>query len=433
MIKDYNINQNLSVNFNNAIGFLNGIQFNYPEAISFLAGQPDEDYFNIEANMLQFNKFVEYRLVNSEKTRLQVINAIGQYNKTAGIINDILVKYVHKDYNITVDENEVLVTVGAQEAFAIIVSTICNIDEDIILVENPGYVGLSSFAKIYDYSIKGIAIDEQGINLEALEKTLISSNEGDKKVKLVYVIPDHQNPSGVSMPTENRLKLLALAEQYNFLIVEDSVYNNFSYEEAQLPTLKSLDTSNRVIYVGSFSKSLFPGLRIGFILSDQIIENSNGENIPLIQEMTKVKSQTTNNTPSITQAILGGILVDLDFSLRAYNTEKLKSYKNKLQLMLSCLDEYVGNKTWSENIFWTKPKGGFFIKMKLPFTIDKNEVIKCAKEYNVLFCPMSFFYLDDGGTNELRLTFSNVAPKAIRQGVKNLSNYLKNQIEQSKH
>jgi (S)-3,5-dihydroxyphenylglycine transaminase len=433
MIKNYSLNHNLSVNFNNAIGFLNGIQFQYPEAISFVAGQPDEDYFDIESNMRKFDTFVAYRQANSEKSKLQIINTIGQYSKTNGIINDILAAYLQKDYNIETTENEILVTVGAQEAFGIIVSTICNLEEDIILVENPGYVGLSSFVKIYGYAIKGVSIDENGIDLNILEETLKASNQNGKKVKFVYVIPDHQNPSGSCMPLENRLQLLTLAEQYNFLIVEDSVYNNFDYGNTQLPTLKSLDKANRVIYVGSFSKSLFPGLRIGFIVSDQVIEHPNGDTIPLIQELSKVKSQTTNNTPTITQAILGGVLVDLNFSLKTYNAKKLASYKNKLQLMLSCLDEYIGvaNETWSKDISWTKPKGGFFIKMKLPFVIDKAQVITCAKEYNVLFCPMSFFYLNDGGNQELRLTFSNIEPKAIQQGIQNLANYIKDQIEQT--
>ncbi|MEM6684372.1 MAG: PLP-dependent aminotransferase family protein [Bacteroidota bacterium] len=433
MIKNYSLNHNLRVNFDNAIGFLNGIQFQYPEAISFVAGQPDEDYFSIESNLQKFDTFVEYRKANSDASRLQIINSIGQYSKTAGIINDILAEYLKKDYNIETTEPQILVTVGAQEAFGIIVSAICNLEDDIILVENPGYVGMSSFAKIYNYAIKGISIDENGIDLKLLEETLLTSHENGKKVKLVYVIPDHQNPSGSCMPLANRKKLLQLANQYNFLIVEDSVYNNFSYDNAQLPTLKSLDTSNRVLYVGSFSKSLFPGLRIGFIVSDQVMETPTGEAIPLIQELLKVKSQTTNNTPTITQAILGGVLVDLNFSLKAYNTEKLASYKNKLQLMLRCLEEHIGTArdTWAKDISWTQPKGGFFIKMKLPFVIDRTQVVTCAKEYKVLFCPMSFFYLDDGGSKELRLTFSNIEPSAIQQGVKNLANYIQHQIQQN--
>ena len=426
-LRNYSLNANIGVQFNNVIGFLNDVQFKFPNAISFVAGQPDEDFFEIEDHLAEFNTYVDYAMRKTGDSRKNAVNCIGQYSKTKGIINDLLAEYLQKDENISVKEKDILVTVGAQEAFAIAVATVCNRENDVILVENPGYIGVSAFAKVFDYNIAGVETDQEGINLQALKSALIQTDRIGKKVKLLYVIPDYQNPSGSCMPVGNRLKLLELARQYNFLILEDSVYNSFTYAQKKNPTLKSLDRYNRVIYVGSFSKSLFPGLRVGLIAADQTIENEKGQAVPLIDEMVKVKAQLTNNTPTISQAILGGVLLRHNCSLSEWSKPKYDSYKRKRDHMLSALSRHIGAHAdaWAKGIGWNEPDGGFFIKMTLPFHVDNAAVYQSASEYGVIFCPMRYFYLHSGGENELRLTFSNVSPDRIEAGVKRLSLYLK--------
>jgi (S)-3,5-dihydroxyphenylglycine transaminase len=428
LLRNYSINANLGNGFNNVIGFLNDIQYRYPKATSFVAGQPDENFFDIPDYLSKFDVFVDHMAAKTGRSREHVIKKIGQYNKTKGIVNDIVAEHLRVDENIHVREEDILMTVGAQEAFGIIVSTICDREDDVVLVEDPSYIGVSSFAKIFDYNIKGISTDEEGINLQELKNTLLTLSSMKKRVKLLYVIPDYQNPSGSCMPVGNRLKLLELAERYNFLIIEDSVYNSFTYAQKKNPTLKSLDKFNRVIYVGSFSKSLFPGLRLGLIAADQQIENAFGETVPLIDEMVKVKAQLTNNTPTINQAILGGVLLNLQYSLSEWSKPKFESYKKKQSVMINALDKCIGTQHWATDITWNRPEGGFFIKMTVPFTIDNEAVVECARSYNVIFCPMRYFYLGSGGENEIRLTFSNLSVTEIEHGVKQLSEFLKSML-----
>jgi (S)-3,5-dihydroxyphenylglycine transaminase len=339
-------------------------------------------------------------------------------------------EYLRNDENIHIKEENILMTAGAQEAFAIIVSTICDRENDVILLENPSYIGLSSFAKIFNYQLTGVSIDEEGIDLQELKNKILEVHRSHKRVKLLYVIPDYQNPSGSCMPIGSRLKLLELAQKYNFLIIEDSVYNSFTYAQKKNPTLKSLDKYNRVIYVGSFSKSLFPGLRIGLIAADQKIENEMGVSVSLIDEMAKVKAQLTNNTSTISQAILGGVLLDLNCSLSEWSKPKFESYKEKQTRMMESLDRHIGRyeDDWARDIKWNRPDGGFFIKMTVPFSVDSNSVLESAGKHNIIFCPMRYFYLDGGGENEIRLTFSNLSLENIENGVKLLADYLQSKV-----
>jgi monomeric phenylalanine-4-hydroxylase len=431
-LRNFSLNTSIGKDFNNVIGFLNDIQYKFPEAISFVAGQPDENFFEIENQLSKIDLFVTHIMQKTGESRKSVFNQIGQYNKTKGIINDLLAKYLHNEENINAKGDDLLVTVGAQEAFAIIVSTICNRSKDVILVEDPSYIGVSSFAKVFGYNIDGVRIDEEGIDLKALKNKVIEINKLDKRVKALYVIPDYQNPTGACMPIGSRLKLLELAQQYNFLIIEDAVYNSFTYAQKKNPTLKSLDKYNRVIYVGSFSKSLFPGLRIGLIYANQKVENDRGETVPLVDEMVKVKAQITNNTPGITQAILGGVLLDLDCSLSKWNKSKYESYKRKRDHILKALDEYIGvySTEWARDITWTRPDGGFFIKVTVPFEVDDQSVVESARQFKVIFCPMRYFYLT-GGKNEMRLTFSNLSHNQIEAGIKQFADFLAAKVRSS--
>lgn len=433
-IRNYQLNKQIGKTFNNVIGFLNDIQYKFPNSISFVAGQPDENFFEVENHLAKFDTYVNHITKQTGSCKIKTINKIAQYNKTKGIINDIIAQYLQNDENIHVTGNEVLVTVGAQEAFSIIVSTICNKNKDVIITEDPSYIGVSSFAQVFDYNIEGVRIDNEGLDLKALKNKIIDINASEKKVKLIYVIPDYQNPSGSCMPVGNRLKLLELAQQYNFLILEDGVYNSFTYSQKKNPTLKSLDKFNRVIYVGSFSKSLFPGLRIGFIVANQKVEDDYGRETALVDEMVKIKAQLTNNTSTINQAILGGVLLDLNCSLSEWSKPKLESYKVKRDHMIKCLNTYVKSyeDDWARGIYWNEPEGGFFIKMILPFEIDNNSVIESASEFNVIFCPMRYFYLNSGGENEIRLTFSNLSLDEILLGIKRLALFLQNVSVKSK-
>lgn len=426
-LHNFHLNRKIGRQFNDVIGFLNDTQYRHPDAISFVAGQPDERFFEVEDKLSRFSDYVEYMAGVTGESRENVTRRIGQYGKTKGLVNDLVAEYLRRDENINIKGEQILMTVGAQEAFAIIVSTVCERDTDVILTEDPSYIGLSSFAGVFGYPVAGVATDDEGIDLRKLREKIVELTLTGKNPKLLYVIPDYQNPSGSCMPIGNRLKLLDMARKYNFLIIEDSVYNSFTYAQKKNPTLKSLDRYNRVIFVGSFSKSLFPGLRMGFIAANQQVESEWGSPVWLIDQMAKVKAVLTNNTPAVCQAILGGILVSLNFSLHQWCEPKFRSYKQKRDRMLAALNRWIGvhREGWAREITWNQPDGGFFIKLVLPFEVDKHSVSECASEYNVIFCPMRYFYLASGGEKELRLTFSNLPLEHIDLGVERLAAYLK--------
>ncbi|HYC28859.1 MAG TPA: aminotransferase class I/II-fold pyridoxal phosphate-dependent enzyme, partial [Chitinophagaceae bacterium] len=228
-IRNYSLNKRIGREFNNVIGFLNDTQFKFPHAISFVAGQPDENFFEIEDHLSKFNVFIDHLVKVKSDTRENIIKKLGQYGRTKGVVNDVVARYLARDEDINVSSDHILMTVGAQEAFSVIVSTICSGAKDVILIEDPSYIGLSSFAKVFNHTIEGVPIDEEGIDLKCLKEKIMEINRSERKVKLVYVIPDYQNPSGSCMSIGNRLKLLEMAQRYNFLIIEDSVYNSFTY------------------------------------------------------------------------------------------------------------------------------------------------------------------------------------------------------------
>jgi DNA-binding transcriptional MocR family regulator len=431
VLEDLPINPALGKDYNNMFSFLNDTAARYPRAISLVAGMPDESFFDVEGHMSALEVFVDYVSATTGKSKTAVIDWIAQYNSSRGLICDILAKYLACDEDIHVTSRDIMVTIGAQEAFAILVSTLCTGPNDVILMESPSYIGLSAAAKLLGFRTQSVSLANDGIDLEALENKLATVSAAGSRVKMLYTIPDYQNPSGYCMSVEKRLALLKLAKQHNFLLVEDSVYNSFSYNEERNPTLKSLDKENRVIYVGSFSKLLFPGLRMGMIVADQKIRTKDGSVVPLMDELEKVKGAFTNNSPGITQAMLAGVLVREQFSLRQMNAPKINSYCQKRDALLAALNKFIQSysDTWAAGISWNKPEGGFFIKISLPFDISNNDVLLCAEQYGVLFCPMAYFYLDGGGHNEIRLAFSKCTPVELEEGVKRLANFFRSKAQ----
>lgn len=434
VLQDFAINPALGKDYNNMFAFLNDTAARYPQAISMVAGMPDDTFFHVDEHFSAVQLYVDHVSANTGKDELAVVNWIAQYNSSKGFIADILAKYLACDEGINVSPKDVMITIGAQEAFAILVSTLCAGENDVILMESPSYVGLSAPTKLLGFRGESVPLRPDGIDIDALEQKLQSLARLGKRVKMLYTIPDYQNPSGYCMSVEKRHQLLHLANEHNFLVVEDSVYNSFSYTGSRNPTLKSLDRHNQVIYVGSFSKLLFPGLRIGMVVANQRIKTKDGDIVPLIDELEKVKGAFTNNSPGITQAMLAGVLIREQYSLRRLNAAKIECYRQKLNAVLSALDSYIRpyENDWAEGISWNEPEGGFFIKINLPFDIGNNDVVFCAEHFGVLFCPMAYFYMDGGGRNEIRLAFSKGTPAELEEGIKRLAAFLRSKAKPGK-
>lgn len=412
------------------MGFLNEIQFSFPEAISLASGRPDDRFFDLRDIDRYFNIYTNYLSnVENDKTQ-QVLKKLGQYGKTQGFINDLIAKYLRLDYDINADPKDILINVGTQESLIISILTLCNKDEDVIIVEDPTYIGITHFSLIAGYQTIPVSVNSEGICLKKLEQNILQCEEKGKKVKLVYVTPDFHNPTGVRMPVKNRIKLLELAEQYNFLIIEDNAYGDFVLEGNKLPTIKSLDKNQNVIYVHSFSKTIYPSLRIGVMVANKPMRN----NKSLSDLMSKVKGYTTVNTPSITQAIVGGLLIDHQYSLHKYNKKKRNTLLTKRNKILEALTKYFKTDFFNglAKVEWNIPKGGYFLTLTLPINITQDDVLECAKGYDVIFTPMSFFYLGSGGENQIRIAYSNVHDDIIDKAIKSLSLFIENKILEKK-
>jgi (S)-3,5-dihydroxyphenylglycine transaminase len=422
--QEISVNHLLGNRISNSMGFLNDVSERFPEAISLVAGRPDDLYFDLENTMPAYAEYIRSFTEDHKRN----INSLGQYANCKGLINDILVKYLQEDEQIIVNKEDIMITVGAQEAFVVIITTLCNRETDVILIEEPGYMGISAYAQLSGYTIDGIDVGADGPDLEMLENRIREYQSAGKIVKVLYVNPDYQNPTGYCMPLSRRYQLLELAKQYNFLIIEDAVYNNFSYDGDKPPSLKSLPGNEQVIYVGSFAKILYPGLRIGITIADQVLKRKNGTQFRLMDEMEKVKSYISNNTPVLSQAVLGGTLIRNGYSLRDLNSKKICAYSSKRDTMLAALDAHIGvhKNEWSRDISWNRPAGGFFIRISVPFDVTDEEVLACASRHGVIFCPMYHFYLDDNaGKKELRLAFSSQTHDNIRKGIEHLAAFFR--------
>jgi (S)-3,5-dihydroxyphenylglycine transaminase len=251
-----------------------------------------------------------------------------------------------------------------------------------------------------------------------------------KNPRALYVIPDFNNPLGTSMSLDERWRLLDLARKNEILIVEDNAYGMFAYDTEPAPTLKSLDREGVVIYLGTFSKILFPGLRIGFLVADQEVEAAEPTTTcSLAQELSKVKSLTSVTTSPLLQAIVGGILLNANCSLRAMMQAKVEFYRANRDMMLACLEQHFNSDpVLAGAVSWNYPGGGFFLTVTLPFTFTEDMVRMCAEQYGVICCPMSFFSLLEGHENQIRLSFSYVSKDQIERGIFQLWKFVHDRV-----
>ncbi|HEY0640038.1 MAG TPA: PLP-dependent aminotransferase family protein, partial [Pseudonocardiaceae bacterium] len=232
---------------------------------------------------------------------------------------------------------------------------------------------------------------------------------------------DFANPSGASMAVPDRERLLAVARDEDLLVVEDNPYGFFSRDDEQRPTLKSLDRERRVVYLGSFAKTAFPGARVGYVLADQEVVDADGRRTLLADQLAKLKSMLTVNTSSISQAVIGGMLLRHGCKLRAANADTIGFYRNSLERLLSLLERHFPP---GSGVTWNAPGGGFFLVVNVPFQADDAALVRSAREHGVLWTPMYPFYLGGGGRRQLRLSCSYVTGARMDEGVRRLAEFV---------
>lgn len=404
-----------------SMNFLNEIANRFPDTISLAAGRPYEEFYATSDIGRYLDVYLAY-LRDKGLTPVQVRRALMQYGRTNGQIHELIAELLATDEKIHVSPDAISVTVGCQEAMVIAVRGLCAGPEDVLLAAEPCYVGITGAARLLGVEVVPVPEDGTGLDPRAVAEVARSVRAAGRRPRALYLVPNFSNPSGVSLSVETRHALLAEAAEADLLILEDDPYGLFGLDEEARPTLKSLDTDQRVIYLGSFAKSCFPGARVGFLVADQPVVDTAGRRTLLADELSTVKSMLTVNTSPISQAVIGGMLVAAGGSLRAANREKIAFYRGNLRGLLDALDRHLPEPVRStRGIRWNVPNGGFFAVVDVPFDADEKLLEISAREYGVLWTPMRFFYSEGGGARAIRLSCSWLTPAEIDDGVARLA------------
>ena len=359
-----------------------------PEIISFAGGMPDPASFPYDL----VNKYSNELLSGDTKT------AILQYGPTGGYAP--LIKNLAKAYNVS--EDMIQITTGAQQAIDLIGKAFLDAN-DTILVENPTFLGSLQTFKLYGVNIVPVETDENGIIIEDLIEKIEKHNP-----KLLYVIPNFQNPTGITTTLERRQQISDIASEKNVVVIEDDPYGRLRLDGEHIPSIYSLNKTGHVVYVASFSKTISPGLRVGAAIGHPDI----------IRKVTVGTQSTSVHATMLSQAIVNKFLEEE--KLEGHIENMCKVYKHKRDKMLSCLDEYMPS-----CVTHTVPQGGLFIWCTLPENINANELFKKAVEKKVAFVPGESFYCANAKTNTFRLNFSASNDEQIETGIKAIAETIK--------
>jgi 2-aminoadipate transaminase len=367
-----------------------------PGIISMAGGMPDS----------QNLPFKEVKEIINKWSFDKAISAL-QYGTTKGYppllegIKELMVK----EKNISMDDQEVLITTGSQQALSLLSKLFIDKD-DTVIVEIPSFIG--AIAAFYSYMGRpvGVPIDENGIIIDELVKKLEVLKSENKKVKFLYTIPNFNNPSGITLDQKRRKELLEVTNKYGVPVIEDDPYGELFFEgdAADYRPMKSIDKYDNVIYLGTFSKVLSPGIRVGWVVAPK----------ELVTKIELQKQSFDACTPTLSQIIAYDYLTN--GYIEAYTAKMRPVYKEKRDALLSSLQNYM-----PEQVSWTKPKGGLFVWLTLPGHLDSEEVFKIAVKRNVAFVTGDAFLPADYSKNFIRLTYGDLPVDKITSGVKILA------------
>jgi len=370
-----------------------------PEIISLAGGLPDPDAFPVDA-VLEI-----CRKVLKENSRVAL-----QYGETEGapILKDELVRTLREEEGLIVKPENILITTASQQALDLTAKLFID-PSDPILVELPSYLGAMQAFRSYGATMIGVKGDDDGMKMDSLTRKLAKLRREEEHYKFVYVVPDFQNPNGVTLSQPRREELVRLSREWEFVIIEDSPYRQIRFEGKSPEMLYKLDTSGNVVSLFTFSKTFAPGFRLGYIVANEM----------LIRKMTILKQAMDLCTSPFSQ------LVAAEFLRGGYYREHIKKvnaiYKRKKDTMLAALAKYM-----PEGVTWTKPEGGLFLWLRLPEKMDADALFSEALKENVAYVIGSAFHCDGSGRNTMRLNFSYPTEEQIDEGIRRLAQVFKN-------
>ncbi|RLF45667.1 MAG: aminotransferase [Thermoplasmata archaeon] len=369
-----------------------------PGVISFGGGLPNPGAFPVE----DIKKIVNDVLDEEGDIALQ-------YGTTPGrkkLIEEII-SMARKD-DIKADIDNVIITVGSQQALDLLGRVFLN-EGDTIFLGSPTYLGGINAFRSYGADMIGVPLDDDGMDVDKLEEKIKESRKEGKNLKMIYTIPTFQNPAGVVMSEERRKRIVEIAEENNLLLVEDDPYGKLRFDGKPLKPLKAYDEN--VVYLGTFSKILSPGFRLAYAIAPEEVT----------KKMVIAKQSIDLCTPTFTQSIAYRFIKE--GYMDRHIPRIIKMYKRKRDLMLEALEEY-----FPEGCKWTHPHGGMFLWATLPEHIDTKEMFKDAIKEKVAYVHGRAFYVDGGGSNAMRLNFSNPSDEEITEGIKRLGKVIEKKL-----
>lgn len=375
-----------------------------PDVISFAGGLPAPEVFPIE----RFKEASEVVLTEMGDRALQ-------YGTTEGHqpLREMLARNAGK-YGLKISADNVLITTGSQQALDLIGRIFIN-RGDRVLVESPTYLGAIQAWNAYGVKYVTIPFDDDGMQTDQLESRLRMG------LKFIYVLPNFQNPTGVTLSRDRRKQLVETANAYGVPIFEDDPYGQLRYEGDHIPPVVVLDDEIRakevpiyggnVIYTSTFSKILAPGLRLAWVVAP----------VEVIKKLVQAKQGCDLHTSTFTQYL--AYYVSNDPWMKTHIRMIRKVYKERRDVMLNALEEYM-----PEGVQWTHPKGGLFLWVRLPESIDTQEIFPAAVKEKVAYVPGASFHPKGGGHNTMRLNFSASKPELIMEGIKRLAKVVKDNL-----
>jgi len=372
-----------------------------PGLISFAGGLPAPCTFPSE-ELIEISREV---LQNESGLALQ-------YGMTEGddlLRDQLTARYQKTGLNIT--RENLVITTSSQQGLDFLGRVFLN-EGDKVIVGLPSYLGGLQAFSMYGAQLVGVKHDKFGMSAEILEKTLAEMKAKGEKPKFVYVIPDFQNPAGVTMPEARRKEIIAVAHKYEILIVEDSPYRELRFEGEDQPTLYQLDEKGTTITLGTFSKIFVPGFRIGWVIAHPEI----------VDKFVTVKQAADLCTPAFVQRIAARYMEKGYFEKNLVKT--IKMYGHKKKVMMDCFKQYM-----PDFVKWTDPEGGLFLFVYLPEHMDSEKLFLKAIENDVAFVVGHVFHCDGSGRNTFRMNFSFCDEGQIIEGVKRLAKAIENYSE----
>ncbi|MFV0429776.1 MAG: PLP-dependent aminotransferase family protein [Arachnia sp.] len=310
---------------------------------------------------------------------------------------------------IAADPDDITITAGSQQGLDLVTRIFCD-PGDVILAESPSYVGALGTFHSYQVDVVHVPTNDQGVDPDALRETILAVRAAGKRIKLLYTIPNFNNPSGVTQPWQRRLEIMAVCHQFGVLVVEDNPYGLLTLDGPPLPAMRSIDPD--VIYLGSFSKTFAPGFRVGWVAAPHAVR----EKLVLAQE------SATLCPPVFSQFAIANYLETSDW--RGQINVYRDMYRERRDALLEALDDNM-----PDGATWTRPVGGFFVWVTLPEGIDTQAMLPRAVSARVAYVPGGAFYADDQGARNARLSFCFPPPERIVTGVERFADVVRSELE----